>query len=139
MQEPNQVAVGIQVILLCGLNQAVDHSTGLSPGRTWSPFWRWSHLPMPTECPEPVSPVPAAWYIALPSSDRRETSSAETAWCNNTRQLPPASLTVSLWAASAVPRQVFSWHEPSSAPPECSPAACGSFGSHLRAAIRRSP
>ena len=33
MQEPNQIAVGIQVVLLCGLNQAVDHSAGLSAGR----------------------------------------------------------------------------------------------------------
>ena len=33
VKEPNQVAVGIQVILLCGLNQAVDHSAGLSAGR----------------------------------------------------------------------------------------------------------
>ena len=33
VQEPNQIAVGIQVILLCGLNQAVDHSAGLSAGR----------------------------------------------------------------------------------------------------------
>ena len=33
VKEPNQVAVGIQVVLLCGLNQAVDHSAGLGAGR----------------------------------------------------------------------------------------------------------
>lgn len=33
VQEPNQVAVGIQVVFLRGLNQAVDHSAGLSAGR----------------------------------------------------------------------------------------------------------
>ena len=32
VQEPNQVAVGIQVILLCGFNQTVDHSAGLGAG-----------------------------------------------------------------------------------------------------------
>ena len=119
IQEPNQVAVGVQVIFFCGFNQAVDHSTGLSagrgvgkepvlsahhkglccarhgcwrapachppdsvsgratvpadsavpcPGQTWAPFWRWTHLPMPTERPEPVSPVTAAWYSVLPAS-----------------------------------------------------------------------
>ena len=32
VQEPNQVAVGIQVILLCGFNQPVDHRAGLGAG-----------------------------------------------------------------------------------------------------------
>lgn len=33
VQELNQVAVGIQTIFLCGLNQAIDHSAGLGSGR----------------------------------------------------------------------------------------------------------
>ena len=33
VKEPNQIAVGIQVILLCGLNQAVDHSAEPGAGR----------------------------------------------------------------------------------------------------------
>lgn len=33
VEKPNHIAVGIQVILLCGLNHAVDHSAGLSPSR----------------------------------------------------------------------------------------------------------
>ena len=32
IQKPNQAAVGIQVVLLCGLNRAVNHGAGLSPG-----------------------------------------------------------------------------------------------------------
>ena len=32
VQKPNQIAVGIQVILLCGFNQTVDHSAGLGAG-----------------------------------------------------------------------------------------------------------
>ena len=32
VQEPNQVAVGIHVILLCSFNQTVDHSAGLGAG-----------------------------------------------------------------------------------------------------------
>lgn len=32
VKEPNQVAVGIQVVLLCGFNQTVDYSAGLGAG-----------------------------------------------------------------------------------------------------------
>lgn len=33
MEKPNQIAVRIQVVLLCGFNQTVNHSAGLGPGR----------------------------------------------------------------------------------------------------------
>ena len=94
---------------------------------------------MPTERPEPASPVPAACCIALPVSGPRETAPAETAGCSNTRRLPPETPAVSLWAVSAAPRQTFAWRVPSSPPPGYSPAACGSPGSRQRAASRRNP
>ena len=45
-----------------------EDNAGSCLGQTWAPFWRWTHLPIPTKRPGPVSPVPAAWHIVIPVS-----------------------------------------------------------------------
>lgn len=94
VQEPNQVAVGIQVILLCGFNQTVDHSAGLSAswGVEKSQFFRpitkgfmlrsaqspgtasgaGRHTPVSARCPRPAgSSWP--WSAEIASAPAAET------------------------------------------------------------------
>jgi len=69
-------------------------------------------LPMPTERPEPIFPVPHAWYIILPVSDLQKTLSIGIIWCSNIRLSLPESLFEPPSVMSAKLRRVFATQPP---------------------------
>lgn len=101
-------------------------------------FWHWPHLPIPTERPEPVPPVPAAWYNVLPVQ-----------FCMRLLQqnqpgvmhLPVAAQKSCCFLGGRVfnDSSIFRLRAPCNPPPGCSLADCGTPSSCPHAASQRKP